>query len=59
MIASETNALLAILMDTPGLKQEQIGPLLRKMAEVYRYAQPPDGRGFYYVIKDMLEAWTG
>jgi len=61
MISKETNELLAVLMDTPGLRQEQIGPMLRKLRDVAndapKYSEEMDG--FYCVIHDMLEAWEG
>ena len=53
MIAPEINELLAILMDTPGLKQQEIGPLLRRIAE----RKNQRSLKFNEVIFDMIEAW--
>jgi hypothetical protein len=63
MVAPEVNALLAVLMDTPGLKQEQIGPMLHGLYaagnKAARQGDDVEFKGFYCVIHDMLEAWEG
>ena len=56
-VAPEVNALLAVLMDTPGLKQEQIGPMLHKLYDAPWERLCADNFG--EVIKFMLEAWEG
>ena len=69
-VAPEVNALLAVLMDTPGLRQEQIGPMLRKLEDVAASSIPRKPmeewtdhekrmESFWWVIDDMLEAWEG